>query len=467
MKAYSRRALFKTSLIAAALASLPSPVSAAARRPLVIPPLMESRRGRPIQLVAQAVQENLLENKPVEVWGFNGFYLGPTVKVRQGDYVKLMYRNNLSHTVSLTIQGLQAPGEAFGGLLQTLKPNHSWSPVVEIKQSAATCWYRSNILAHSAYQTYRGLVGMWLVEDKESRESALPKQYGVDDIPLILQDMALNNSGTQLFRSNEPHFLGNRLFVNGGEAPYMTVPRGRIRLRILNASLTRTYPLQFDDQREFLLIARGQNFLPQSKALKSVVISPGERVEIVVSLNEGDSVSLISGAKRGFIDKIGSFFSSDDELMDNTVLELRPEGLAAAFDNRTSYQFSAAEKLTSQVSSERRFHIDTANFMINRRRFDPRRIDVSAKLNSVERWILTATETTGFYIQGAKFQVESINGNPLEESDISWQDTIRIDGEVKILVKFENISSNNYPFVFGAANLLLADKGCLGLIQVQ
>ncbi|TCP96045.1 cell division protein SufI [Cricetibacter osteomyelitidis] len=467
MKSCTRRDLLKTSLIATALASLPQAALAASRPPLVIPPLMESRRGRPILLTMQETQTALLEKKTVEVWGFNGHYLGPTVKVKQGDYVKLMYHNNLPHAVSVTIQGLQTSGESLGGVMQALNPKQSWAPVVQVTQTTSTCWYRSDTLMHSAYQTYRGLVGMWIVEDNETRKSNLPSKYGVDDIPLILQDMTLNSSGTQLFQANQPQFLGERLFVNGQESPYLTVPRGWVRLRILNASLSRTYPLHFDDDREFLLIGRGTGFLPQSKSVKSIFLSPGERAEIVVNLNEGDNISLISGAKRSFFDKVGAFFSADNELHDNTVLELRPEGLPSAFDSQKNYRFVAAERPTQPIVQERKFHLDTKSFMINQRRFDPRRIDVSAKLDSLERWTLTANEATGFYMQGAKFIVESVDGQPVDDSDISWQDTVWISGETKILVKFEHTSSNNYPFSFGAANLLLADKGCQGLIIVQ
>ena len=70
-------------------------------------------------------------------------------------------------------------------------------------------------------------------------------------------------------------------------------------------------------------------------------------------------------------------------------------------------------------------------------------------------------------MRGAKFIVESINDKPLEAAEISWKDSVWIDGKVTILVKFENTSSNNYPFTFGASDLMLADKGCMGLMIVQ
>ena len=137
---------------------------------------------------------------------------------------KLNYHNNLPQSIALSIQGLQASGELFGGAAKILKKGESWAPIIPINQPAATCWYRSATLANSAYQTYRGIVGMWLIEDDQSLKSQLPHKYGVDDIPLILQDMEFNGDGLQLFKQNQPHFVGNRLLVNGQEAPYLDDP---------------------------------------------------------------------------------------------------------------------------------------------------------------------------------------------------------------------------------------------------
>ena len=470
MKHCSRRQLLKTTLFSTALFAVPSPLLAATRPALKIPPLFEVRRGKPIFLNMQNTQTSLVSGKRTEVWGFNGSYLGPTIKIKKDDFAKLNWKNNLPQFVAMNIQGLQASGELIGGVGKNLQKGETWAPIIPINQAPATCWYHACTLANSAYQTYRGLVGLWLIEDKESVKLGLPQKYGVDDIPLILQDMQLNSDGAQLFQQNQGAFLGERLLVNGQEAPYFNVSRGLVRLRILNASLSRTYELRFEDERAFTLIAQDLGFLPQGKTLNVIKIAPSERVELLVDLNDGDNVSLIVGKKRDFIDNIRYFFGSEGELVDNTVLELRPDGLAGAFAQKEqTWQFvtDAPSLLSAKVQQERAFHVDVTNATINRNRFDPRRLDVSAKLGSVERWTLTASAAVGFALRGAKFIVESVNGKALEESEIGWKDSVLINGTVTILVKFDNTSSNNYPFTFGASDLMLADKGCMGLILVQ
>lgn len=469
MSQFSRRQLLKAAFVAGGISALPTPLLAASRAPLSFPPLIEIRRGKPIVLSAETTQAKLDGSRYAEVWGFNGNYLGPTIKIRSGEFAKLNYRNGIPQILSLNIQGLQASGELLGGIGRHFKMSETWAPIVPINQPAATCWYHACTLASSAYQTYRGLLGLWIIEDEESRKSSLPKKYGVDDIPLILQDVQLNADGVQLFSQNQPHFLGDRLFVNGQQAPYLTVPRSWVRLRILNASLSRGYHLHFDDDREFLLLAKDQGFLPQGQTRTSIFVAPSERVELLVDLNDGNNVTLISGKKRSLLDKFTQFFESGDALMDNTVLELRPEGMAAAFATKPAFQSNttAPAVLAAKGQKERQFHIDVSNATINQQRLDPRRIDVNAVANSTERWILTASQATGFKVQGARFVIESINDQPLEPSEQAWKDSLWIEGKVQILINFPNLSSNNHPLFFGSSDLMLADRGCLGVIIVQ
>ena len=55
--------------------------------------------------------------------------------------------------------------------------------------------------------------------------------------------------------------------MNGQEAPYFDIPRGWVRLRLLNASLARAYDLRLDNEQEMLLIARDLGFYLKVKRL--------------------------------------------------------------------------------------------------------------------------------------------------------------------------------------------------------
>ena len=81
--------------------------------------------------------------------------LAPTIRIKSGSFAKLNYHNNLPQSIALSIQGLQASGELFGGAAKILKKGESWAPIIPIDQSAATCWYRSATLANSAINLSR------------------------------------------------------------------------------------------------------------------------------------------------------------------------------------------------------------------------------------------------------------------------------------------------------------------------
>ena len=281
--------------------------------------------------------------------------------------------------------------------------------------------------------------------------------------------MSFNSNGLQLFKQNQPNFVGNRLLVNGIEAPYLNVVRGWVRLRLLNASLARAYDLRLDNEQNMLLIAKDLGFLPKAKSIQSVILAPGERVEVLINMSEVDSVSLIDGKKRGVLDKVKNIFSSGDDLLDNTVIELRAQGEATVFSKTLNLTFDtdAPEMLVQPIAQIREFNIDVTNGLINQRRFDPRRIDVVVRKGTVERWILNANLPVGFTIQGAKFVVESQDDHIYQADELAWKDTVWVKGKTHILVRFDQVSSNNYPFLFGVSNLMLADMGCIGVMVVQ
>lgn len=467
MLSLSRRQLLKHTAITTAFAATPTTLWAAQRPALFIPPLIDVRKGKPIFLKMEASTHQFLPNQSCEVWGFNGLHLGPTIRIQQNSFAKLNYFNNLPQTIALNIQGLQASAELLGGISKKLARGESWSPIIPIKQAAGSCWYHAVSLAHSAYQTYRGLAGFWLIEDEHSRQYALPKKYAVDDIPLILQDISLNKEGIPLFPQNQTALWGNQLAVNGQISPYLNVSQGWLRLRLLNASVSRNYDLSLDNQQAMYLIAQDQGFLPQAKKIQQLSLAPSERAEVLIYLDQTTPVRLIHGKTRHFFNKITTLFS-EQQLLDNTVLEIRPQGLSAVFSQKNLPHFhnDIESTLKQPIRQERQFHFDANSGLINDQHFDPKRI-TQVKRGSMERWQLTSNAPIGFKIQGAKFIVESINEVALNRQDQVWKDSVWIDKKVNILVRFDNSSSNNHPFIFGTSNLMLADKGCFRLLVVQ
>ncbi len=111
----SRRQFIQASGVALCAGAVPLRAHAAGQQPaLPVPPLLESRRGQPLFLTLSRAHWSFAPGTRAQVWGFNGRYMGPTIRVWSGDDVKLIYSNRLQESVAMTVSGLQVPGPLMG-----------------------------------------------------------------------------------------------------------------------------------------------------------------------------------------------------------------------------------------------------------------------------------------------------------------------------------------------------------------
>ena len=161
-------------------------------RPLAIPPLAESRvedGTRVFDLRAgKGTTDFGVADTPAETWGYNGSYLGPTLRAERGERVRINVTNEVGETTTTHWHGHHLPAKMDGGPHQPIEPGETWSPEWTVDQPAATTWYHPHLHGTTAEHVYRGLAGMFILDDAQSRELDLPSEYGVDDIPVIVQD---------------------------------------------------------------------------------------------------------------------------------------------------------------------------------------------------------------------------------------------------------------------------------------
>ena len=69
-----------------------------------------------------------------------------------------------------------------------IRPGGKRSVTFTPEQRAATCWFHPHQHGKTGHQVAMGLAGLVLIEDDESRPLRLPKQWGIDDVPVIVQD---------------------------------------------------------------------------------------------------------------------------------------------------------------------------------------------------------------------------------------------------------------------------------------
>lgn len=114
------------------------------------------------------------------------------------------------------------------------------------RQPAATLFYHSHVHERTAEQVYSGLAGVLIVTDELERSLALPSRYGVDDLPVVIQDREFRDGRLVLPTGMMAMMQGRRgdtILANGTPHAFVKVPAGRVRLRLVNGSNARIYQL--------------------------------------------------------------------------------------------------------------------------------------------------------------------------------------------------------------------------------
>ena len=176
-------------------------------------------------------------------------YLGPTIRLRRGQTVKIHIHNELPEDTTVHWHGLHVPSDVDGQPRLPIRPGETMTVGFEVLDRAGLFWYHSH--AHGkqggrvGFQSYAGLAGLLIVEDEEEADLKLPS--GDNELLLVLQDrtFAGNNELVYLGRGmgsmmDRMHgFLGDRVLANGAPPTTRKVATRPYRIRVLDGSNAR------------------------------------------------------------------------------------------------------------------------------------------------------------------------------------------------------------------------------------
>lgn len=366
-----------------------APGTAAFDLPLPVLPLLEGRVDsigrRTFDLEAIRGEREFRPGLVTPTLGVNGGHLGPTLVARKGEIVSIRVENRLSEPTTLHWHGMELPAVMDGGPHQMVGPGETWTPEWTVDQPAATLWYHPHPHGETERQVYQGMAGFFLVHDDEADALPLPSEYGVDDFPVLIQDISLDENGVLVRRVpwyNQVGPLGTLILINGIVTPHLSVAHEKIRLRLLNASVSRVYNLGFQDDREFGVVASDGGLLAAPIEANRIQLSPGERAEIVVTVEPGDRAVMMSFPQDLGTDFVNHRLAGGTDTF--ALMELRgmmelepspplPESLANLPDPEPR-----------GASETRRFEVSSRT--INDQKMAMRRIDARVRAGSREIW---------------------------------------------------------------------------------
>jgi blue copper oxidase len=464
-----------------------------AQNPLFIP---DTLNGTNFNLTVQNGTTQFFPPSNTPTYGINGAILSPTLFVNKWDWVTMNVNNTLTgngNSTTMHWHGLHLPAMDDGGPHQIILQNTTWSPSFQILNNAGTYWYHPHGEGKTDLHVSKGLAGMIIIRDSAERALNLPRTYGVDDFPLIVQTKSfdiLNQIAIATAYDTVP-------MVNATIDPYVTMPAQVVRLRLLDGASDRSFLFGFSNNMNFYQIATDGGLIDTALAMNRLRLSNGERAEVLVDLSgmQGDTVYLMSYGSElpnGIMgaDSVGDAMNQVPDYYSNylngadfnllmiivgaptanpvttvpTALVPVPQiSIASATVNRTIVFDTLSEQFTQPNLAEGPFAFD-------REFFDMDSINQVVYLNDTEIWtLINLTQVSHpFHIHDIQFQVVDINGGPVPANQQGWKDVVLVPAgdTVRFITTFTNFADDSVPYMYHCHLLHHEDDGMMASFVV-
>lgn len=393
------------------------------RAPLPIPEVLSDSH---LTIPIREADVQVLPGAKTRMWTYGGSFPGPTIRRPAGHRTAVSFQHELPRSAGeLTVHLHGGHNRSkFDGQPGGLTPSHARSFYCDIprglsaRQSgndlllspggkrtyvydltedgrperAAFQWYHDHRLDHTARNVWRGLAGMWIVDDEF--EASLPLPSGERDLPLMIADRSFDRHNQLIdpFTNRQPPadgIDGHHVLVNGVYMPHRRVSAQRYRLRILNVSQFRAYNLHLSNRAPLIQIGTDSGLMPEPVRRREVMLGPGERAEVVVDFaaSAGEAVELRSGPRHGERNPLGA------RCYAGAIMQFRVDSRRLPDKTRVPRKLRPLPGWTrhAPATPDRSWEISIGGFfkttwLINGRTFNPARADAHPKLGSTETW---------------------------------------------------------------------------------
>ncbi|MEO8149144.1 MAG: multicopper oxidase domain-containing protein [Bacteroidia bacterium] len=463
-----------------------------AQNALTIPPALT---GTTFNLNIQNGTTQFYPGINTPTYGINGALLAPTLIVNKWDWITMNVTNNLTgsgNSTTMHWHGLHVPAMDDGGPHMVILQGTTWSPSFQILNNAGTFWYHPHGHNKTDLHVSKGLAGMIIVKDSAEAALTLPRNYGVDDFPIIVQSKAFDVLNQIAIATEED----TAVCVNGTMHPYLDAPSQVIRLRLLNGSSMRSYNFGFTANKPFKMIATDAGLLDSAITLTRIRLSPGERAEILVDLQgmNGQTIYLNSFSSEfpngiyGAATVTGMMGATIPGYNLNPLNGLNFEILQINVVGQTATPVTTLPTTLvtnvmwnpASINATRNFNLAPQTmspstmligpFSINGKVFDMDSINVVTYLNNIEKWHWTNNTSIAhpIHIHDMHFYILNINGGAVPNWEQGKKDVVLVmPGEyVEFITKFEDFADDSIPYMYHCHLLHHEDDGMMGSFVV-
>jgi len=431
--------------------------------PFIEPPVLRSADGRlDVTLTAQ-LGPTVIGGRQVVSMTYNGQAPSPTLRLRPGDTLGVTLVNQLDQPTNLHTHGLHvSPSGNSDNVFLHLMPGETFQFEFQIPEDGLSglhipgfYWYHPHLHGYTRAQVDAGMAGALIVE---GGLDDLPGIAGLPERLLVLQSTAFDADGAMI---PFPPTDATDLYVNGQLQPTITIAPGETqRWRLVNTSSFWFMNLMLDGHT-WRQIGSDGNPLREVWSRDVILLSPGERIDVLIQGGEAGSYALRSLAWGEDIETqaqpervLATVVSTGDAVSSLPM----PETLLP-FDDLAQVQVDRRREITFEETD------DPFSVTIDGMTFDPDRIDQTVTLGATEEWVIrnTSVEWHPFHIHVNDYQVMRVNGEPLDA--YSWEDTTAVpgNGEIVIRTRFLDFPGKS---VYHCHLLDHEDEGMMGVFEV-
>ncbi len=416
-------------------------------------------------------------------YAFNSnHYLGPTLIFNKGTAININVTNSLNDTTTVHWHGVHVSAIWDGGPYSEIMPGMSWHPQFTVLDNAATYWYHPHTDMKTAEQAIKGAAGLIIVRDNIESALVLPRKYGIDDFPIIVQSQQYDSLNQAMPRGMQD----STILVNATINPYLAAPAQMVRMRLLNASGERSFNFGFTGNMQFYQIASDGGLLDTPYLTTRVRLAPGERAEIIINLTgmTGQVIHLMSYASELPMGVQGGPtmpmppgnppMDSPINGIDFNILQINV-GTQTANPVTTIPSVLTANNPYPEVSANNtrtiRFTADSAMvmdgpFYFNDSSFNMMRIDYKIPIKSVEVWKLVNETMVAhpFHIHDVQFFILDRNGMVPDPGEMGRKDVVLVPSgdSLRFITKFTDFTDSITPYMFHCHILMHEDDGMMG-----
>lgn len=376
-------------------------------------------------LMAMPTSVELVKGVKTNLWLYNGM-IAPMIEVNDGDKVDIALQNHLPQATTVHWHGAPVPPSQDGNPQDAVASGSSRNYQFTLpKNSAATYWFHPHPHGDTPEQVYRGLAGVFIVRSKNDPLRDIPEQN------LVISDLKLDTNG-QIAPNNMQDWMNGRegqfVLVNGQREPVISL-NGTQRWRIWNANSGRYLKLSLAGLN-WQLVGTDGGLLEAPQSMDELLLSPGERAEIIVHGDKEGSFKLMALAyERG---KMGMVPAETDRVL-ATIKASKGKTIRLPEKLRSLPDFGPAK------AKKRLEYTETMNmsngqhgmdFLINGKSYDMSRVDLRSKLGEVEEWEIfnNSHMDHSFHLHGTQFMVieTELNGVKQTPKFRALKDTINL-----------------------------------------